>query len=99
LYIIMGHKIVPQILDLALPELFWMWWWREEDIEPHWAVYRPEVPKLGGVVGLLQGGVDCMRDILILNEIWPKVKIYILVANCFVEIFYLSLSTGTGSEL
>jgi hypothetical protein len=25
LYIIMGHKIVPQILDLALPELFWMW--------------------------------------------------------------------------
>jgi hypothetical protein len=56
LYINMGHKIVPQILDLALPELFWMWWWREEDIEPHWAVYRPEVPKLGGRCWSFAGG-------------------------------------------
>jgi hypothetical protein len=42
--------------------------------------------------------VDCVRDKFILNEIWAQGKIYILTLY-LVEMFYLSLSTGTGSEL
>jgi hypothetical protein len=34
----------------------------------------------GGAVGPL-GGVDCMGDIFILNEIWTQGKIYILIGT------------------
>jgi hypothetical protein len=44
------------------------------------------------------GRVVCMRDIFVLNEIWTQNKIYISVYT-LVEIFYLPLRTGTGSEL
>jgi hypothetical protein len=40
-----------------------------------------------------------MRDVFILNKIWAQGKICILVGICLVEIFYLSLSTSTGTEL
>jgi hypothetical protein len=40
----------------------------------------PEVLKLWGAP-LLLGGVDFMRDILILNEIWVQGKIYIFVGT------------------
>jgi hypothetical protein len=52
-------------------------------------------------VALLLWGarVVCVRDILILNDIWRLGKIYILVATLVAEIFYLSLSTDTGSEM
>jgi hypothetical protein len=43
------------------------------------------------------GGVDCMSDIFILNEILVQGKIYIL-RGTLIEIFYLPLSNG-GSEL
>jgi hypothetical protein len=44
--------------------------------------------------------VDCMKDTFILNGIWMQDKIYIIwYAFCRDEMFYLSLSTGTGSEL
>jgi hypothetical protein len=39
-----------------------------------------------------------MRDVFILNEIWAQEKIYMLIGTS-VEIFYLSHSTATGSEL
>jgi hypothetical protein len=34
-----------------------------------------------------------------MNEVWVQSKIYILVGSFLVEIFYLSLVTGTGSKL
>jgi hypothetical protein len=34
----------------------------------------------------------------IFNEMWARYKIYILVHTLLVEIFYLTLSTGTASE-
>jgi hypothetical protein len=40
---------------------------------------------------VLWGGAG-MRDILILNEIWARGKIYILIGTLFVEIFYLNLA-------
>jgi hypothetical protein len=39
-----------------------------------------------------------MRDIFILNEVQAQNKTY-FYALCLVEIFYLSVSTGTGSRL
>jgi hypothetical protein len=48
-------------------------------------VIRPEVLKmwglpLGGAVGPLGGSANCFkRDIFILNEIWKKDKMYIVV--------------------
>jgi hypothetical protein len=40
-----------------------------------------------------------MRGIFTLNEISVQDKIYILIGTLLVEIFYLSLSIGTGSVL
>jgi hypothetical protein len=39
----------------------------------------------GGAVGPLWGGrlVDCMRDIIILNEIWVQGRIYIFLVGTF----------------
>jgi hypothetical protein len=50
---------------------------------------------VGRAVGPVGVGarVDCMKDIFSLNEIWVQGKIYIAGLK------YLSLSTGTGSEL
>jgi hypothetical protein len=53
----------------------------------------------GSAVAVRGARVVCVRDILILNDIWRLGKIYILVATLVAEIFYLSLSTDTGSEM
>jgi hypothetical protein len=61
---------------------------------------RAPPPPGGGAVGFLERArVVCMRDIFILKEIWMQDKIYIFVGTLLGEIFYLSLSTDTGSEL
>jgi hypothetical protein len=57
-------------------------------------------PSCGGAAGPLGGGgVAGMRDILIWKKYARKVKYVFWQALCLVEIFYLSLSTGTGFEL
>jgi hypothetical protein len=53
------------------------------------------VGRLEGVVGSLEGGFVCMRDIAILTKYGGKIK-HILVGA---EIFHVLLSTGTGSEI
>jgi hypothetical protein len=59
-----------------------------------------EAPPLGGAVGLPGGTrVVCMRDIYILNGTRAQDKIYTYFGRYLVEIFYLSVSTGTGFEL
>jgi hypothetical protein len=40
-----------------------------------------------------------MTDVFIFNEIWAQDKMCILKALCLVKMFYLSLNTGTDSEL
>jgi len=40
-----------------------------------------------------------MRDVFIFNEVCTQDKIYVLKGTFLVEIFYLSVSTGTESEL
>jgi hypothetical protein len=40
-----------------------------------------------------------MREIFVLKQIWSQGKINILVGTFLVEIVYLLLSTGPGSEL
>jgi hypothetical protein len=45
------------------------------NVEQRYCFYKPEVCKLWG------GGVNFFRDIFVLNVIWEKDKIYILVGS------------------
>jgi hypothetical protein len=39
------------------------------------------------------------RKIFILNEVWEQNKTNTFFRHCLVSVFYMSLSTGTSSEL
>jgi hypothetical protein len=104
-FLVMRNKNT--FMNSVMWELFYYWKleflvWERSVLGPYYRTAfvcrrgsRTEGSANRGALLVLWGvGVDCMRDKLILNETWAQGKIYILV-----EIFYLSVSTGTGPKL